>query len=645
MRSWLWRLRALIAVGLLTAMMVQAAFVAVAAGRSRQDYGCLTFTNWQGRYILDIESGVALARRLVAPPRQEAYVSSAQWHVYRRSDSLILERRADGQVYTLQTKGEVQNALFSPDERWLAYSWRAALDRAPSLTVVDLQPDASGAPSLRQIELLEASETWAWSPRGKLLRIRHDDGKTFTLWSAAEERLHTFSVAENLDYYLWQPDSAEQTFLYFTHQEMSNSLRSWLHIADLTGLRASYPLPTMPTQVVWSPHDRYVVLTMLRFPRWQIALADAEGNWHDVALVAQRGDALSLPLTFWSADGETLFYLQDEGESPLRWHWVAYHVAERSHRRVVQNVVKRPYFSRGNRQQVIFIWAEAGKRNAALMDLDGSRRAVLAEAADDMGDPYWSPDGKYAALVWATGQGTRRVVRLTVANAQTGEIQTLSDGLWDARDLRWVAGGASLFFIAERGGAGDQPVYSAELLLLGTGEHRVLLSGKQALGTALLSSWDSVQFWWREGAWLGVARYTSQGEAVFAYRVPDEGSTPVLKEARFFDDQTFIIETPFPQIFPAPNSDFVALKAGAAGAEHLYIIAPNGSWRLEREGLSGLGDPLWSPDGAAFAFTQSVNQSQVTLEIVKANGVPIRRVEGYNGLFGRLKWTQCGFSE
>jgi Tol biopolymer transport system component len=572
-------------------------------------------------------------------------VSSAQWHVYRYTDKLLFERRADGQVYTLQTKGEVQNALFSPNGRWLAYSWRAAPDRAPSLTLVDLQTDASGAPSLRQIEISGTSETWAWSPQGKLLRIRREDGKAFMLWSAADERVRTFSVADTLDYYSWQLSSTEQMFLYFTHQEIGNIMRSQLHIADLTGVRASYPLPTMPSQIIWSPHDRHVALTLPRFPRWQLAVADAEGNWHDVALVAQRGDALSLPLAFWSADGETLFYLQDEGASPLRWHWVAYRVAERSYRRVVQNVVKRPYFARRNPQQAVFIWEESGKRNAALMDLDGSRRAVLAEAADDMGDPYWSPDGKYAALVWATGQGSQRVVRLTVANAQTGEVQTLSDGLWDAHDLRWVGGSASLFFIAERSGVGDKPVYSAELLLLGTGEHRVLLSGKRAIGIALLSSWDSIQFWWREGEWLGVERYTSQGEALFAYRVSDQGSTPVLKEVRFLDDQTFMIDAPFPQVFPAPNSDFAALKAGMAGAEQLYIVAPDGSWRLVREGLSGLGNPLWSPDGAALAFTQSVNQSQTTLEIVKANGASIRRVEGYDGWFGRLKWTQCGFSE
>lgn len=64
-----------------------------------------------------------------------------------------------------------------------------------------------------------------------------------------------------------------------------------------------------------------------------------------------------------------------------------------------------------------------------------------------------------------------------------------------------------------------------------------------------------------------------------------------------------------------------------------------------REGLSGLGDPLWSPDGASFAFTQAVAGGQVTLEIIKANGAPIRCVEGYGGIFRNLRWTRCGYSE
>ncbi len=646
MRRALWRLRGVIAVCLLALLTAQSAFLAVAIGRSRQDYGCLTFDAAQGRYTLDVQTGVALSKHYESPAPPSPYAVSAAWQViYRRADGLSLERRADGRTYTLPLKGDLHHVVFSPNGRWLAYSWYASREQPPALTLIDLQPDPSGAPSLRQIEIGEAGESWAWSPKGALLRIRRYDGKALLMWSAAEERLYTFAVADVLNYYLWQTDNAERTFLYFTYREIGSEVGSRLHLADLTGERASYPLPAMPSDTLWSPHDRYVALAISRFPRWQIAIADAEGNWHEVALVAQRGDALSLPLMFWSADGETLFYLQDEGESPLRWSWIAYRVAERSYRTIVPNVAKRPYLSPVDPQRAVFTWQEAGKRSAALMGLDGSGRILLAEAADDLGDPYWSPDGKHAALVWATGRAERRVVRLSIANAQTGAVQTLSEGLWDARDLRWVAGGARLFFIAVRGDAQGKPVYSAELLDLGAGEQRVLLAGKEALGTALLPTWDSVQFWWREGEWLGVARYSAQGAEIFAYRVLDGGKTPVSKAVRLMSGQTFVIDPPFPQVIRAPNSDFATLKVGAAGDEQLYLIKPDGSWEALRGGLSGLGDPLWSPDGASFAFTQAVAGGQVTLEIIKANGAPIRRVEGYGGIFRNLRWTRCGYSE
>ncbi|MFQ3534864.1 MAG: hypothetical protein SNJ58_03215, partial [Aggregatilineales bacterium] len=225
---------------------------------------------------------------------------------------------------------------------------------------------------------------------------------------------------------------------------------------------------------------------------------------------------------------------------------------------------------------------------------------------------------------------------------RSGAVQTLTDGLWDARDLRWLAGSASLFFISERGAQG-RPVYGAELFIPSTGEHRILLAGKDAVGMALLHGWDSVQFWWRERQRLGVNRHAADGEIVFAHSLPDEGSTPIRQVQVI--DQLFIVQSPFPSAVLAPNTGALALKVGMTGDERLYIVKPDGSWSLVRQNLSGLGDPLWSPDGAYLAFTQSVNQGQATLEIVTANGAPIRRVEGYRGLFGSLKWTRCGYSE
>jgi Tol biopolymer transport system component len=636
-------LRVPLAIGALAFVLSQAFIGAVGAGRSRQAYSCLSFTSDRERYLLDISSGVALPMR-AAPVRTErlAFARGQAWTLYLSDaqQQLILERMADGQPFALALDGAVQNAFWSPDEHWLAYAERLGDQQPLRLTLVNLEADSSGAPTLRRVQIADGGDDWAWSPNGRALLLRRYVARaapSLAIWSAYDERLHALAIDGMFSF--WLPDAEARRFAIVSHKN-GNDVQ--LHIADLTGVRVSYPLGTLISHsaVQWSPHGRYLVFLVQVFPRWQVVIVDSDGNWHAVARLAQRGDGLSQPLVYWSEDGETLYYLQDAGESPLQWHWVAYGVAERSYRTVVSNVVKRLYFSPRNAQQVIVTWETAGKRNVALMRLDGSARALLAESADDVGNPYWSYDGKYAALVWATGQGAQRVVRLTVVNAETGAAQTLSQGLWDARDLRWLAGSAGLFFVAVRGNAQGEPIYSAELLIPKTGEQRVLAADKEIIGTALWQGSD-IQFWWRSGKTFGVNRHKPSGETVFAHSLPDDGTTPVLSDMYLYAEGSFIVRSPYPQAFPALNGAWLALKVGAQGNERLYIVKADGTWHLVRSELSGLGDPIWSADGVYLAFTQSVNQSEVTLEIVNANGALIRRVEGYGGIFRDVRWSQC----
>jgi Tol biopolymer transport system component len=107
---------------------------------------------------------------------------------------------------------------------------------------------------------------------------------------------------------------------------------------------------------------------------------------------------------------------------------------------------------------------------------------------------------------------------------------------------------------------------------------------------------------------------------------------------------SFIVRSPYPQAFPAPNGAWLALKVGTPGDERLYIVKADGTWHSVRTGLSGLGDPLWSADGVYLAFTQSVNQGEVTLEIVNANGASVQRVVGYRGIFRDVRWSRCDAS-
>jgi Tol biopolymer transport system component len=633
-------------IGTLAVVLSQALFIAISAGRSRQDYGCLAFTSYRDRYLLDIASGVALPMRITpARAARFAFTRSQAWALYRSDaqQQLILERVADARTFTIALDGILQHAFWSPDERWLVYTERLSDQQPLRLTLVNLEADESGAPSLRRVVIADGDDDWEWSPNGRALLVRRYGARavpSLAIWSAYDERLHALAIDGMFSF--WLPDSEARRFAFVSHE---NGSHAQLHMVDLTGAHVSYPLETLISHsaVQWSPHGRYLAFHTQVFPRWQVVVVDSDGNRRDVARLAQRGDGLSLPLVYWSEDGETLYYLQDAGESPLEWHWVAYRIAERSYRTIVPNVVKRPYFSPRGAQQVIVTWEAARKRHVALMHLDGSARSMLAEATDDVGNPYWSPDGTYAALVWATGRGAQRAVRLTVVNAETGATQTLSEGLWDARDLRWLAGSAGLFFVAVRGNAQGEPTYSAELLMPKTGEQRVLAADKETIGTALWQGND-IQFWWRSGKTFGVNRHKPNGETVFAHSLPDDGTTPVQSDIYLYLEGSFIVRSPYPQAFPAPNGAWLALKVGAQGDERLYIAKADGTWHLVRTGLSGLGDPLWSADGVYLAFTQAVNQGEVTLEIVNANGALVRHVVGYRGIFRDVRWSRCDAS-
>jgi hypothetical protein len=128
-RYWLRRLRAPLLISALTVVLSQALFIAISVGRSRQDYGCLAFTSYRDRYLLDIASGVALPMR-ITPARAErsAFARSRAWALYLpNAQQLILERVADAQTFALALDGVLQHAFWSPDERWLVYTERLAI--------------------------------------------------------------------------------------------------------------------------------------------------------------------------------------------------------------------------------------------------------------------------------------------------------------------------------------------------------------------------------------------------------------------------------------------------------------------------------------------------------------------------------------
>lgn len=653
MRRWLFRLRGVFFVVVLAAALTLSAFVSVGMVRGRQDYGCLTFNG----YIFDIENGSALPHTYhpSSEPSHADLSPNGRYRLvwqYGGQDGIELELRTrDGSAPPRLLQAGMHSwvrTFWAHDSRWLAILWQTNAGEN-YLGLVGSPPNVADAlPERWQLisyHLDNVVREMGWSPNSQYLWAK-TDAPNLLIWSAAEAKFADTPLPLGANYSSAPVFShAAEKFVYLISHD--NQTFEAI-IATPHGV-----LRQLPTDYVnwerhplsWSSNDRYIAYAFEQFPREQIMVIDADGEVHSVALVARRGDSLSQPLFHWSADGESIFYLQDEGESPLTWHWVGYHIATRQHIPIVPNLAMRPYFSpRKNDQMIAVWWNESSKRNAALMRFDGNARTLLFENADDVGNPYWSPDGKFAAFVWGTGEGAARHTRLLWVNTETGAVQTLSDGLWDARDLRWLGNSEGLFFVAERGSTDGKPTYNAEYLSPSTGAHHVLAADKESFGTVLWQGSD-LQFWWRTGKKLGVERYAPNGEAIFRYAVEDNGNAPIHSNISFQENGSALVMSVYPQVFPAPNADYAALKVGKFGDEALYLVRQDGTWQAVREGLSGLGDPLWSADGARVAFTQSVNRAAATLEIVNPNGALIRRVEGFGGIFSRLKWTRCGYSE
>jgi Tol biopolymer transport system component len=277
------------------------------------------------------------------------------------------------------------------------------------------------------------------------------------------------------------------------------------------------------------------------------------------------------------------------------------------------------------------------------MDSDGTHRTMLAENADDAGEPYWSPDGQFVAAVWATGQQANRVVRLSITRQDGSGLRILDDHFWDVRDLRWLSDGKSLAFVAWRGNAQGKPFFSAEVINLETGQLRRLADGFVQISMfAVDTRSGGITFWWRMAdGQIGADSYKPDGTRLYRFRA--DASTGASINGQLSQGQYWTALQPgSPQVFPAPDGSIAALKLGPLGNESLQLASSDGAWtRLIRSGLSGLGDPVWSPDGRMLAFTQSVKGQPVTLSVIRADGSPVQDINRFARDYAGLTWTKC----
>jgi len=648
-------LAALIAAGAFTAMIS----AAVSAPRGPEAYRCLIFDNYAsgrqiGSFVLNIANGLTLPFQRPAPPiyREELpaqpggrYGLKLVGEAAAYYSLLLTVRGTTGPTLTLQSglSGQIR-VVWSPDGEWLAAVWRAADQEyylgvfGPFPTTRESLPFTYGA----RIEALpDVPEEVVWSPDSRTLIYRAIlEPNLHRLEVATGRRMETFIGDQSIFGPSWSPDGAYMALVTLGDP-------SQLVLIGPEGKATFYALETSvtDTRFSWSPDSRHLALSYVQaWPYYaHRVLTVGEGLRPPFAVTALRGDAITGAVLHWSPDSRTVAYSQERrgGDGGISsWDWMAYHVAGGYSLVVADSLRSSPQPSPTDPNWVAIHQDVWGKQSLSVMNRDGSRRVDLITNADDMGDPYWSPDGRYIAAVWATGHGSRRVVRLMWARADGAEVRTLSEGLWDARDLRWLGG--RLVFVSVRGGADGRPIFGLEWVDLASGKHGAWLAGREEIGNVRTLPDGSLQLWWRGDGLIGVEGYALDGTRQYRHILPAEGLPSVAGSV--FQNELVSIEPPgAPRLFPAPNGPAALIKIGELGNENLFLVGVGQSAIPLRRGLSGLGDPLWSPDGQFFAFTQSINRAPITLEVVTVDGQNVPFPSPSQHTFARLEWSTCAF--
>jgi Tol biopolymer transport system component len=574
-----------------------------------------------------------------APETQTSDADSpdGRWLVYvqMRDDErkdLYLKARDGSAQHTVQEAVSVSRVSWSPDSRWLAYYGQDS-NQQPYLTIIEA-PEAPNSP-LQRFVFNPAIEFMRWSSDSRFLFSISINAERFLVWSAADQKLYDLPLVGELRTF-WQIDPDSERFAYVT-QHLD---KYYLHIGTPQGTQVVYEAKDEFYSLHWAPKGGHLAFFTISF---LLGVVDPNLNVYEVgrAVTSNREFASSKPVV-WAADGQSLYYLQPTEKGDALTNWMSYSIVEKRATVIIPNSadfpsLNTPYFSPTNRQQIIIAWwiERRTSRKAALMNLDDRRYVLLLEYADEFDDPYWSPDGKYAAVVWATKRNG--AVHLTWANAETLTAQTLSDTQWNIRDLRWLGGSTGLFFVIERRSAAGETTYSAEYIVPATGVQRTLATQEQ-IGSVLPQE-DVLQFWWRTGKTFGVVRYAPNGDLIFQYSAEDDGSTPLIARVSRWENR-WLPRDPLPNVFPAPTGGHGAL---VVNRQKVYLVYPEGRWHLLRDNLVYARSLVWSSDGMRLAFAQKIGTT-MTIEVVTADGTLVQNID-LSADAESLRWTRCGSSE
>jgi Tol biopolymer transport system component len=591
----------------------------VYGARSPNRYACLRFAN---DLLVDLNTGThitdprqnftssATYRRIPSPDGEKAaFLKPAA-----RSARLFIEGADDSPAWVSDNVIFLEPNSWSPDSQRLAYMIYE--NENSRVVITGVQP---GSP---QAIIPVLSPTFlGWSPDSAYVALLEGNPlqRQLAFWSAPALR-HT-SISPNVTFVSGMAWSSTGHQLALVWQDTAqNRWFSFVSPDSAEPTKSALPKDSFDHRLAWSPDNRFVAVWYHdEWPRWRIDILGVQGeSYLKVTETAQVGGTLSQPLIVWSADSGAVTFVEAQGnERDL----VVYRLGQPRPETLVGGLEKAPVFAPDKRRMAVYERVSA-KASITLMDVDGGQRVPLVQDADEAGDPLWSPDGRTVAAVWATGQRDRRVARLSWAHPDGSDLHVVDDGFQDVRDLRWLIDGKTLAYVARRSDG-----FSVETVDLNAGTITHLMSGlAQVTQLAQDARTGQITFWWRQpDGSVGYDAYRPDGQRL--YRLRSSGQ---------IDDER--------RLYWSPDGRTAAVRLGTRGSETLQLVSRDGQARTVRFGLVGLGDPLWSPDSWALAFTQvdkAVYNGNMTLEVVTSEGEDVRRFGEYRGVYANLSWTRC----
>jgi Tol biopolymer transport system component len=265
-----------------------------------------------------------------------------------------------------------------------------------------------------------------------------------------------------------------------------------------------------------------------------------------------------------------------------------------------------------------------------LVNPDGSANQPLIQTAVDAGDPDWSPTGQTVAVVWTRESGETRHVSLSWADPYGNSYHQLDTDYVDIQNLHWSPDGSILTFI---GVSYPDYTFSIDMVEIVSGSHKVLTAN---LSNVIYPRYED------QGVFYTVRWRSTDGQQGFdgfdrdgsqLFHIIIDGDVARASE-----------------LFLSPDKSMAAIKIRRNDSEELQIAQLDGSVPVTvRSSLSGLGDPLWSPDGQFVGFTYSVNKGPVMFVITNSEGQeiwsPQPPMDGtyypINAYGSPLEWVAC----